>query len=185
MSTTPDLTFRSLIERYNSDPAYKNFYNQILQRYKKLPPCERRPYYKEVMMGAHDWCIVRIFWTPEGKTRPHKHGGSNTRIHVLQGTLEQDLFAVWDEGCELLERCIYLEGEEFSEDPETVHRIGNASPFDWAVSLHLFEPPLEKMEVFDFTYNERWTVKGGEDTMGDPPKDALPIWSSLARLDPA
>jgi hypothetical protein len=32
------------------------------------------------------------------------------------------------------------------------------------------------MEVFDFGYNQRWTVKGGEDTMGEPPEDAKPIW---------
>ena len=170
--------FERWIQLFNCDPERRGqrFCAEFIQMCKGFPPDKRRPYYKKVLMNASDSCMILIVWAPEGKTRPHKHGGSNTKIHVLQGALEQDLFAMWDEGCERLERCVHLEGEEFEENPETVHRIGNASPFDWAVSLHLFEPPLEEMEVFDFAYNQRWTVKGGEDTMGDPPSDAAPIW---------
>lgn len=179
MPTTCGLTFESWVEAYRVTLLGGDFREPFMQRYINLPPAQRRPYYKKVVVSADDSCIVRIIWTPEGKTRPHKHGGSSAKIYVLQGALEQDLFSMWEEKCEFLERCIHLEGEEFEENPETVHRIGNASPFDWAVSLHLFEPPLEEMEVFDFAYNERWTVKGDEDTMGEPPKSALPIWPRL------
>ena len=149
---------------------------ECINGYKSLPPSQRRPYYKKVLVRAEDSCIVRIIWAPEGRTRPHKHGGSSAKIYVVQGALAQELFALWDQGCGLLDRCIYSEGEEFDEDPETIHRIGNASPSDWAVSLHLFEPPLEEMEVFDFAYNERWTARGDEDTIGEAPGDVVPIW---------
>lgn len=177
MSTTCGLTFESWVEAYNFGSLHGYFWEGFIQRrYKNLPPAQRRPYYKKVVVSADDSCIVFIVWTPEGKTRPHKHGGSGAKIHVLKGALMQDLFAVWNESGEVLEQVMHLEGEEFCEDPETVHRIGNASPFDWAVSLHLFEPPLTEMEVYDFAYNQRWTVKGDEDTMGEAPSDAKPIW---------
>ena len=175
MPTTCDPAFQALVEGYERGPS-KCLLAGLIQRHKNLPRTQRRPYYKQVLLRYDDSCIVRIVWAPEGRTRPHKHGGSSVKIYVAQGTLEQDLFVLWGEGCKLQERFIHLEGERFCEDPETVHRIGNASPLDWAISLHLFVPPLETMEVFDFTYNEHWIVQGDEDTLGEPPSDAIPIW---------
>ncbi len=176
MSTVCGDAFKSWAWGCHSNPHITRVLAELIQEHKNLPLSQRRPYYKKVLVRAEDSCIVRIIWAPEGRTRPHKHGGSSAKIYVLQGALAQELFALWDEGCGLLERCIHSEGEEFDEDPETIHRIGNASPFEWAVSLHIFEPALKAMEVFDFAYNERWTVHGDEDTMGEAPSDAVPIW---------
>lgn len=72
---------------------------------------------------------------------------------------------------------------KFIELP-AVHQVLNESNSEWAVSFHVFEDritehsPLEAMWVHDFDREVpvKWKVRGDEDTWGDPPENAVPIW---------
>ncbi len=140
-----------------------------------------RPYYKQPILETSDSSVFLFLWVPEGKTRPHSHSGSEARIHVLYGTLRHEHFAIWDEDYELIDGENYPSlgrDADIDEPDNVVHRVLNPSLRWPALSLHLFVPPLNSMEVYEFAENKRWTVRGGEDTLGDPPCDAEPIWPS-------
>jgi hypothetical protein len=95
--------------------------------------------------------------------------------------LIQELFGIFEENYEVLERNECAVGEEIYEDPDSLHRIGNGSLRDWAVSIHEFTPGF-KMKVYDFAENKKWLVDGNEDTLGDPRDDAGPIWPNQIEL---
>ncbi len=161
-----------------SEANQREYFDNIINKYKKLPKRERRPYYKTSVKSMDEFSIARIVWTPDGRTMPHKHGGSEALIRVLYGGLTQELFAIWEEDYEILERNEYSAWEEIEESPETVHRIGNKSSRQWAVSLHLFDPRLDSMEVYNLEDNWRCIVRGDSDTvLTFRPKNAVPIWS--------
>jgi predicted metal-dependent enzyme (double-stranded beta helix superfamily) len=173
------LEYVDLIERLPEDDKARHF-EEIVNRYKHLPKKSRRPYYKEIVRKTSESTIILTIWAPGGSTMPHEHGGSQAMIRVLFGDLVQELFSIWEEDYEVLERNEYACGEEIVEDQSSVHKIGNKSLRRWAVSLHLFEPPLLEMEVYNFEENWRSKVGGDEDThvlTATRPKNAVPIWN--------
>jgi len=142
----------------------------------------KKNYFKLELKSSSDHCVFLMFWAPEGKTRPHQHvyegRGSAAAIHVLKGTIVQELFRIGEAQEELLEYNEYFYGygqEAIQEEPDCVHRIGNKSLSSWAITVHEFTPGFA-MRVYDFELNRTWLIAGNEDTLGDPPYDAEPIW---------
>lgn len=157
-------------------------FSQDIIRCRRLWQARGTQYCKKTLTEGNGHCIQLMFWAPEGKTRPHEHlypdevRGAPATIYILRGTLTQDLFGILDEDYMHLQSNKHGAWDEpIFEDHSAIHRIGNPSLREWAVSIHEFVPGF-KMRVYDFGLNLQWVVEGTQDTLGPPPKDAEPIW---------
>lgn len=165
------------------DAGREKYFLGCIRGYERrwLETGKRQQYFKQFGKESDDYCVVMMFWAPGGHTRPHEHlyagKGSPAKIHVLYGGLVQELFDLSDEKHECVKRNEYSAGSEFQEEPDSLHRISNKSPCDWAVSMHEFVPGFQ-MRVYDFQRNLQWIVDGHEDTLGDPPENAEQIQPS-------
>lgn len=163
----------------------EEYFNLHIGRYQSRWLAFDQQYFKEILKGSEDRRLYIMYWAPKGMTRPHQHiyedKGAPATIYILRGGLSQELYAIFDEGYERLEKNEFSAGEEICEEPNSLHAIGNSSAHDWAVSIHEFVPGF-KMRVYDFNFvrdgkkGRQWIVDGKEDTLGDPPESATPIW---------
>jgi len=179
------------IERLGPDIMDAVCLRPWIERFHDIPKEERLPYYKIPILGRGGKEVVMIFWVPNlatgvrNGTKPHSHNGSEARVRVLLGMLRQDVFSIdIDEAgrrrINSVERCYTGHASQskdrgFVEKPHSIHALSNQGLGDWAVSLHEFDEDFS-MEIYDFNRNLRWPVTGHEDTLGDPPEDAIPIW---------
>lgn len=163
------------IERMSLKEKEKQ-YAFALRRLSERP---RRQYHKIPYGENNDTCVIVIFWAPDGKTRPHSHGGSPARIRVVHGALAQDEFRIGDKPpAEWLGSTIHSTRKDWDmvEEPGGVHRVRNCLVTECSISVHEFKLDFS-MEIFDiFESRLRWPVLGGEDTLGNPPANAVPIW---------
>jgi hypothetical protein len=167
--------FEEEVDRW-SCPEKQESLKEVLGHLQELLPDRRRLYWKYPIVKEEGYSIVLTLWAPGAATRPHSHSGSEARIRVLNGSLWQRNFSIEKVGGMSLGGNLYREGENITEERASIHRIANAVSNAWAASLHLFSPPLEGMEVYDFDRNRGWSVTGDENTLGEPPSHALPIW---------
>ena len=182
------------IERLGPDLMNTVCISPWIVKFQNLPREEQRPYYKIPILesGGKDGVkqIVMIFWAPNflklcNGTRPHSHGGSSARVRVLRGMLRQDVFSIdIDEagrrhitsvGNYYTDSSPRKRNREFVEEPGSIHAVSNLGLGHWSVSLHEFDEGFT-MEIYDFEKNLRWPSRGDEDTLGDPPENAVPIW---------
>jgi len=137
-----------------------------------------KPYYKVPYGENNDTCVIMIFWAPDGRTRPHSHGGSSARVRVVRWALAQDKYEIGESPpAKWLGRTVHSTHKDWDiiEEPGGVHRICNCSIVDWSVSVHEFYLDFS-MEIYDFESNLHWPVEGEEDTLGKLSENAVPIW---------
>uniref|UniRef100_A0A6U4W638 cysteine dioxygenase n=1 Tax=Neobodo designis TaxID=312471 RepID=A0A6U4W638_NEODS len=88
------------------------------------------------------YSLLLLCWLPGQKTPPHTHHGSSSWVRVLHGEL-----TLTENPGEENERRLKLskESETFAEDSSLpTHVMGNYSK-DYAVSLHLYNPPYTEL----------------------------------------
>ncbi|HEY1417943.1 MAG TPA: cysteine dioxygenase family protein [Myxococcaceae bacterium] len=91
-------------------------------------------------------------WLPGQRTATHGHGESFGVTCVLEGTLSEVEYRLAPSGqVTRAERRKHAAGAVFHEQPHTIHHVEHAGRVR-AVSLHLYAPPLERMELY-----EGWT----------------------------
>jgi len=153
-----------------SEEERQVYFAECIKDLESLPKRKKRPYYKFLVSEnkTKGYCLIMIFWTPNGETRPHMHGDSRAKIKVLQGTLCQTNFTLMEPKRNLRKFFIgrtydALDGI-IDEYPDTIHSVKNSSKYDWAVSLHLFTPELAEMTIYNFEENWRCDIKGDVDT---------------------
>lgn len=164
-----------------SNAAAQEVLDKHLEEFKNRWLKTSRSYFK--LRVANSTNLYLMFWSPNGYTRPHEHlypdgyTGAPATIYVLRGGLVQEHFSIQEaHQYHLLSASDYwTSGEPMEEDENVLHRIGNASLKDWAISIHEFVPGFT-MRVYEFSLNKKWIVSGRRDTLGPPPKDAEPIW---------
>jgi|GEM_PF-5616440 hypothetical protein len=159
-----------------------------IEKFQSIPEDEQRPYYKIPISEHKGKKVVMIFWAASfvGRalkgTKPHSHAGSKAKVRVLYGMLRQDVFSIDIDGAgrrrvnSIEKYYVSLRNHsEFVEEPYSIHAVSNAELGKWSVSLHEFDEGFT-MEIYDFEKNLRWPSRGDEDTLGDPPENAVPIW---------
>jgi cysteine dioxygenase len=106
-------------------------------------------YTRTVLHCTPGWEVLLVGWLPEQRTAAHGHGESFGVTCVLEGTLTEVEFRL-AAGGQLLksERRKHGPGSVFHEQPHTIHRVEHAGR-GRAVSLHLYAPPLRRMELYD------------------------------------
>ncbi|MFP2911986.1 cysteine dioxygenase [Pyxidicoccus sp. 3LFB2] len=124
-ASRPDWRLLESLVQFN--PA--GYSRRVLQR---TPACE----------------LLLVCWLPGQVSRVHDHGGSSGVSWVVRGELQETRYA-W--GGDRLLPALGTgaeEGDFLLEQPETIHRIHNASRHG-AVSLHVYAPPMEGMTRYD------------------------------------
>jgi predicted metal-dependent enzyme (double-stranded beta helix superfamily) len=86
-----------------------------------------------------------ISWTREQGTQLHGHGGSSGAFTVVAGELEE---TVWDPAARGLDGATRQRGDTVVFGPGYVHDVRNVLPTT-AVSVHVYSPPLARMDFFD------------------------------------
>jgi cysteine dioxygenase len=106
-------------------------------------------YTRTVLHRAPGWEVLLVGWLPGQRTAAHGHGESFGATCVLEGTLVEVEYRLASGGQVLKsERRKHGPGSVFHEQPHTIHRVEHAGRVG-AVSLHLYAPPLQRMELYD------------------------------------
>ena len=81
----------------------------------------------------------------------HDHSGSNCWVKVLKGELEEVVYQLDEDGVTVknAQSSKYSpDGVTYISDQLGVHRMGNATSSDVAVSLHVYSPPYHECHIF-------------------------------------
>ncbi|KAJ1949503.1 hypothetical protein FBU59_001114 [Linderina macrospora] len=103
--------------------------------------------------GNGKYNLLVLVWG-EGQSSPiHDHAGSHCMMKLLDGELQEDLFAWPNESQDemRLKRTAPLKTNSvaYMHDKIGLHRIANPSRQAKAVSLHLYSPPYNICKTFD------------------------------------
>jgi cysteine dioxygenase len=106
-------------------------------------------YTRTILHRAAGWEVLLVGWLPGQRTAAHGHGESFGATCVLEGTLTEVQYRLASGG-QVREsgQRKHRAGSVFHEEPETIHRVEHAGRVR-AVSLHLYAPPLRRMEVYE------------------------------------
>lgn len=158
-------------------------FREVVKCFEELSTGEKKSYYKLPVFMNEAVSLIIIFWSPASQTRPHSHDISQAEIWVLQGSLSRSVYHLNKERKpskivpDGVDEILFFYDNYLTELPGEIHQIANNFE-GWTVSLHKFTPGLSRMWVYDLENNLKWPVAGDEDTLGEPPKNAGPIWPS-------
>lgn len=108
-------------------------------------------YTRTILHRTAGWEVLLVGWLPGQRTAAHGHGESFGVTCVLEGTLTEVEYCLAPGGqVSKSERRRHGPGSVFREQPHTIHRVEHAGRVR-AVSLHLYAPPLRRMELYDGT----------------------------------
>ena len=106
-------------------------------------------YTRTLLHRTAGWEVLLVGWVAGQRTATHGHGESFGATCVLEGTLIEVVYRLAPGGRLLKsERRKHGPGSVFHEQPETIHRVEHAGRVR-AVSLHLYAPPLQRMELYE------------------------------------
>lgn len=106
-------------------------------------------YTRTVLHRAPGWEVLLVGWLPRQRTAAHGHGESFGATCVLEGTLVEVEYRLAPGGQVLKsERRKHGSGSVFHEQPHTIHHVEHTGRVR-AVSLHLYAPPLHRMELYE------------------------------------
>ncbi len=95
------------------------------------------------------WEVLLVGWLPGQRTVPHGHGESFGITCVLEGTLGEVEYRLARGGRVMkAQRRKHRAGSVFHEQPHTIHQVEHTGRVR-AVSLHLYAPPLARMELYE------------------------------------
>jgi predicted metal-dependent enzyme (double-stranded beta helix superfamily) len=108
-----------------------------------------RGYTRTVLHRNTAWEVLLAGWLPGQRTAPHGHGESFGLICVLEGALTEVEYRLAARGQVMKAgRRGHRAGGVFREEPHTIHHVEHAGVAR-TVSLHLYAPPLERMELYE------------------------------------
>lgn len=106
-------------------------------------------YTRTVLHRCAGWEVLLAGWLPGQRTAVHGHGESFGATCVLEGALTEVEHRLAPGGqVRKRERRKHGPGSVFHEQPYTIHHVEHAGRVR-SVSLHLYAPPLRRMELYD------------------------------------
>jgi len=106
-------------------------------------------YTRTVLHRCAGWEVLLAGWLPRQRTAVHGHGESHGVTCLLEGTLSEVEYRLAPGGqVKKSERRTHGVGSVFHEQPHTIHHVEHAGRLR-SVSLHLYAPPLQRMELYD------------------------------------
>jgi cysteine dioxygenase len=106
-------------------------------------------YTRTVLHRCAGWELLLAGWLPGQRTAVHGHGESFGATCVLEGTLTEVEYRLAPGGqVRRGKRSKHGPGSVFHEQPYTIHHVEHAGRVR-SVTLHLYAPPLRRMELYD------------------------------------
>lgn len=139
----------------------------LLDYFKRLEDKNRKRPYRCKLVSRGNSTTLMLVWPPGSSTEIHDHVGAHVRIDVYFGTLYRDKLDHARFGD--IPRFVYGAGDRIEERGDDIHQISNGSLCEWAVSVHVYEPPFGKpymMRKYPEDSFEPVLVDGDEDTIG-------------------
>lgn len=110
-----------------------------------VPPAGDRAFERLLSTPAYEAWVIS--WSPGARLELHDHGGSLAAVHVVAGTLTEQVVDKRD-------RSVITRGlpadTTVTVPSRHAHAVRNLGDVD-AVSVHVYSPPLEAMAFFDST----------------------------------
>jgi cysteine dioxygenase len=104
-------------------------------------------YCRQLIHRIRDFDVVLIGWMPSQKSPIHNHPSNGCLVYPIKGHLKEERF------CEELhptESAIITVGQySYVDDGICVHRLGNASESETAISLHIYSPSNFVATIFE------------------------------------
>lgn len=125
-----------------------------------LDHAEVAPYIEERAQTYARRCVVRrenyellvLTWTPSQGSVAHDHSGSLCGLKVVQGSLTEQLFEDGADGRVRKSTASRLGPGQITIDPGVVvHSLGNATPDENLVTVHVYSPPLPEVRRYAVT----------------------------------
>ncbi|KAJ2829790.1 hypothetical protein IWW50_000643 [Coemansia erecta] len=102
--------------------------------------------------GNGKYNLLILVWGEEQESPIHDHSGSHCMMKLLDGRLDEELFIQPSDGGPLEKKHtmpLSVDSVAYMHDRIGLHRIGNPSKSEKAVSLHLYSPPYNMCKTFD------------------------------------
>lgn len=106
-------------------------------------------YSRAVLHRTVGWEVLLVGWLPGQRSAPHGHGESHGVTCVLEGTLTEVVYRLAPGGQVMrAEKHLHRADSVFREQPHTIHHVEHTGR-SRTVSLHLYAPPLARMELYE------------------------------------
>ncbi|MGZ3445035.1 MAG: cysteine dioxygenase [Myxococcaceae bacterium] len=106
-------------------------------------------YCRDILHRTAGWEVLLVGWLPGQRSAPHGHGESFGVTCLLEGALTEVVYRLAPGGQVMrAERHVHRAGSVFREQPHTIHHVEHTGR-SRTISLHLYAPPLERMEIYE------------------------------------
>jgi cysteine dioxygenase len=107
-------------------------------------------YARNLIYNNEKAAIFLMCWKSGQRSAIHDHGESLGGVKILQGTLTESLFERAPNGMiKAVSSSDYQPSDIQIEEPTTIHQVSNLQPeSSHAISLHIYVPPLRKMNIY-------------------------------------
>ncbi|MBI4752055.1 MAG: cysteine dioxygenase family protein [Acidobacteria bacterium] len=121
----------------------------------------RQKYTRNLFFRNEDFEILIMCWEPGQGTLIHDHDGSFTVDKIYSGSLhciEYQRIHPDSSNLEETRTTQLTPGDVMVSSSEDIHRVANISDQTPAVSIHLYAPPLKRMNCFNLETGTTWIV---------------------------
>jgi cysteine dioxygenase len=107
-------------------------------------------YARNLIYSDEKVAILLMCWKSGQRSLIHDHGESLGGVKILQGILTESLFERAPNGMiKAVSSSDYESSDIQIEEPTTIHQVSNLQPgLSHATSLHIYVPPLRKMNIY-------------------------------------
>lgn len=113
-------------------------------------------YLRNLIHAGHNYHALAICWQSGQRSPIHNHAQSVCGVKILQGTATETLFERTPCGqLKAVGSRDYVEGTVMASEDHDTHQVSNLQAAgDNLVTLHVYSPPLFRMDTFSLT-NQR------------------------------
>lgn len=109
-----------------------------------------KPYGRELLFATDAFEVLVMTWAFESACLPHNHGDAFGWVFVVQGVAINELYEREGTGrVRFVRDLVVAEGKLCFAPRFVVHAMRNPSPDTRLITLHVYSPRIERMEVFD------------------------------------
>ncbi|MGH7826857.1 MAG: cysteine dioxygenase [Candidatus Binatia bacterium] len=107
-------------------------------------------YARNLIYSDQNTEIFLMCWKSGHRSLIHDHGESLGGVKILRGILTETLFERAPNGMiKAVSSADYHSSDIQIEEPATIHQVSNLQPgASHAISLHIYVPPLSKMNIY-------------------------------------
>jgi len=103
----------------------------FLDYYIKFGDAGRARPYRHILASKDGMDFFLLVWPPGSSTSPHDHAGAFAKVLVLAGSLYRETRG--------RRKIVFETGSEIIENDSAIHKVGNDSDLEWAMSFHSFK----------------------------------------------